>query len=160
MNAVPFAEFKKTKRTTQNPINKSGKSGEVLLEKTLISKFPDLPYRRTKSGKRGIDFILNPDGKPQDRMYIDMKYQHSSGGRDLAVGATAWKYHEDYDYKECYIVEGSYDFTDDIKELAKTLDEVCGIKTYFVKLDEMIDIIRKKYYGENSKSILTARKFF
>ena len=41
MNAVPFAEFKKTKRTTQNPINKSGKSGEVLLEKTLISKFPD-----------------------------------------------------------------------------------------------------------------------
>ena len=160
MNEVSFTEFKKTKRTTQNPINKSGKSGEDLFEEKIKSTFTDIPYKRTKPGQRGIDFIMNPDGKPEDRMYIDLKYQHSSGGRDLAVGATGWKYRKDYDYKACYIVEGPYNFSDEVKELAAKLDEVYGIKTYFVKLDEMIDIIREKYYGENVKPIITTRKFF
>ena len=146
MNAVDFTEFKKTKRTTKNPINKSGKSGEVLFEKTLISIFPDLPYRRTKSGKRGIDFRINPCGKPEDRMYIDIKFQHTSGGRDLAVGGTAWKYKKDYGYNECYIAEGPYDFTDEVREFANL-----HVKTHFVKFDKMIDILRKEYYGKNSK---------
>ena len=70
------------------------------------------------------------------------------------------QYRKDYDYKECYIVEGPYNFSDEVKELAEKLDEVYGIKTYFVKLDEMIDIIREKYYGENVKPIITTRKFF
>ena len=96
MSTVSFTEFIKTTRTTSNQINISGKSGEVQFEELLKKELPDLPYKRTKAGKRGIDFRINPCGKPEDRMYIDIKFQHTSGGRDLAVGGTAWKYKKDY----------------------------------------------------------------
>ena len=118
----------------KNPINESGKKGEDIFSSELRKN--NLAYKQSKPGQEGIDFIINPNGKKEDRVYIDIKHQHTSGGRDLAVGGCVWKYQKKYGFKECYIVEGSYDFDEDVRELANTF-----AKTHFVKVKEMIDIL-------------------
>jgi len=114
-----------------NPINESGSFGEERFEKFL--KQHDIPYRRNKY--KGIDFIVESDQK----VYIDIKNQDVGGGRDLAVSGCVWKYQKIYGFKECYIVEGKYDFDKDVRELA---DEFA--KTHFVKFEEMCNILLKK----------------
>ena len=126
----------------KNPINESGKKGEDIFSSKLRKN--NLAYEQTKPGKEGIDFIINPNGKKEDRVYIDVKHQHTSGGRDLAVGGCVWKYQKKYGFKECYIVEGSYDFDKDVRELANIF-----AKTHFVKIEEMIDILLNKKFEKN-----------
>ena len=156
MKEESFTEFKKTKRTTQNPINKSGDTGEKIFEDLIKNRFPKLPYRASKSGKSAIDFIINPTGKKEDRLYVDVKYQHTGGGRDGAVAHTVWLYKKKYDYKLCHIAEGPFSFKESVREHS---NEIC--ETHFVKFEEMMNIIENKYYSENSKKqIITKRKFF
>ena len=71
----------------KNPINKSGIIGEERMEKFL--KDNDIPYIRNISS--GIDFILFPNSRMEDRFYIDIKNQDTGGGRDLAVGGCVWR---------------------------------------------------------------------
>ena len=118
----------------KNPINESGKKGEDIFATELRKN--NLAYKQSKSGQEAIDFIINPNGKKEDRVYIDVKHQHKSGGRDLAVAGCVWKYQKKYGFKECYIVEGPYDFDEDVRELANKF-----AKTHFVKVKEMIDIL-------------------
>ena len=115
-----------------NPINESGKKGEERMEK--IFKDNNIPYIRNKS--EGIDFILFPNSRMEDRFYIDIKNQHERGGRDLAVGGCVWQYQKKYGFKECYIVEGSYDFPPKVREFANKF-----AKTHFVKFEEMKNIL-------------------
>ena len=118
--------------SVKNPINESGKIGEERMEKLL--KDNNIPYIRNKS--EGIDFILFPNSRMEDRFYIDIKNQHTGGGRDLAVAGCVWKYQKKYGFTECYIVEGTYDFDEDVRELADTY-----AKTHFVKFEEMKNIL-------------------
>ena len=115
-----------------NPRNKSGKIGEERMEKLL--KDMNKTYIRNKS--EGIDFIINPNGKKEDRVYIDIKNQSKQGGRDLAIGGCVWDYQKKYGFKECYIVEGSYDFPPKVREFANKF-----AKTHFVKIEEMKNIL-------------------
>jgi hypothetical protein len=126
----------------KNPINESGKKGEDAFENFSINY--NIPYIRSKSGKNQIDFILFPNGKKEERVYIDIKNQHTSGGRDLAVAGCVWKYQKKYGFTECYIVEGTYDFDEDVRELANTF-----AKTHFVKFEEMKNIILNKKVEKN-----------
>ena len=119
---------------SKNPINESGKTGEDRMGKLLIDL--DIPYKRSKSGEAAIDFILFPNSRMEDRFYIDIKNQHTGGGRDLAVGGCVWDYQNKYGFKECYIVEGSYDFPPKVREFANKF-----AKTHFVKFEEMKNIL-------------------
>ena len=126
----------------KNPINESGKKGEDAFENFLIKY--NIPYIRSKSGKNQIDFILFPNSKMEYRFYIDIKNQDTSGGRDLAVGGCVWDYQNKYGFTECYIVEGSYDFSPKVREFANTF-----AKTHFVKFEEMKNIILNKKVEKN-----------
>ena len=127
----------------KNPINESGKKGEDIFSSLLIKN--DLAYERSKPGKSAIDFIINPNGKKEERVYIDIKHQKSGGGRDGSVAHSVRKYRNKYGFKECYIVEGSYDFDDDVREHC---NEFC--KTHFVKQKQMIDILLNKKVDERT----------
>ena len=116
----------------KNPINKSGIIGEERMEKFL--KDNDIPYIRNISS--GIDFILFPNSRMEDRFYIDIKNQDTGGGRDLAVGGCVWQYQTKYGFKECYIVEGKFNFKPMVREFANTF-----AKTHFVKFEEMKNIL-------------------
>jgi len=111
-----------------NPINESGTFGEERFEEFL--KKNDIPYTRNKTN--GIDFIISLDKK----IYVDIKNQDVGGGRDLAVGGCVWKYQKKYKFKECYIVEGEYNFDKDVREFANKF-----AKTHFVKFKEMCNIL-------------------
>ena len=90
-----------------NPINKSGKYGEKRMKKFLDMYFTNgFDYNPSD----GIDFIVHPAAKLEDRFYIDIKNQNGAGGRDLAVGGCVWDYQDQNGFKECYIVEGEFDF--------------------------------------------------
>tara|TARA_Y100000034_G_scaffold466_1_gene598 strand:- start:45 stop:422 length:378 start_codon:yes stop_codon:yes gene_type:complete len=115
-----------------NPINESGKFGEDRFEEFLI--YHDIPYKRNKTN--GIDFIVWPTDAST---YIDIKNQDVGGGRDLAVGGCVWKYQRKYNFKECYIVEGEFDFDKNVREFANLF-----AKTHFVKFEEMKNILLKK----------------
>ena len=52
----------------KNAINKSGKKGEDIFSSELRKN--NLAYKQTKPGKEGIDFIINPNGKKEDRRWI------------------------------------------------------------------------------------------
>jgi len=129
-----------------NPINVSGKLGEENFEHELIKN--KIPYKKHKYGKSQIDFIINHQAKnKKDRFYIDIKNQHTSGGRDGAVAYSVWNYKKKYGFDECYIVEGSFDFPNKIREFANEQSKV-----HFVKLNEMIKIILEKFGKEIPKA--------
>ena len=114
-----------------NSINESGTFGEERFEEFLI--YHDIPYKRNKT--KGIDFIVYL----LNTYYIDIKNQDIQGGRDLAVGGCVWKYQKKYNFKECYIVEGEYDFDESVREHANLF-----AKTHFVKFEEIKNILLKK----------------
>jgi len=120
-----------------NPINESGKFGEKRFKEFLEQC--GIPYKWTKPGREGIDFRVYTNGLDNEPIYIDIKNQKESGGRDLAVGGCVWKYQKMYGFKECYIVEGEYDFASEVVEFCNEF-----AKTHFVKFEEMKEIILDK----------------
>ena len=119
-----------------NPaINESGKTGEERFENFLI----EISMKYKRNVNNGIDFLVYPNGYDNEPIYIDIKNQKDPGGRDLAVGGCVWKYQKRYGFKECYIVEGVYDFSNEVREFANLF-----AKTHFVKFDEMCNILLNK----------------
>ena len=147
-----------------NPINKSGKYGEKRMKKFLDMYFTN---KFIYNPSNGIDFIVYPNAKLEDRFYIDIKNQASGGGRDGDVAHCVWKYQKQNGYKECYIVEGEYDFIPIVREHANVY-----AKTHFVKFKEMCIILLKSlsvnnpekcyqdFYKKFNKPIETIEKFF
>jgi|TARA_R110000765_G_scaffold175598_1_gene280476 hypothetical protein len=115
-----------------NPINESGRKGEERIEKLL--KKNNIPYQKSK--REGIDFIINPNGKKEDKIYIDCKNQNVDGSVMEKLPHMVWKYKEKYDYTQVYIVEGKWNTRDNIK---KHCNEIC--KVNFVKFDEMKQVL-------------------
>ena len=147
-----------------NPINKSGKDGEKRMKKFLDMYFTNgFDYNPSD----GIDFIVHPAAKLEDRFYIDIKNQKGPGGRDLAVGGCVWDYQKQNGFKECYIVEGEFDFKPKVRRFANMF-----AKTNFVKFKEMCIILLKSlsvdnpekryqdFYEKFNKPVETIERFF
>ena len=147
-----------------NPRNESGKFGEYRMKKFLDMYITnDFIYNPSN----GIDFIVYPNAKLEDRFYIDIKNQAGGGGRDLAVGGCVWDYQEQNGFEECYIVEGEFNFKPKVRKFANKF-----AKTHFVKFKEMCIILLnslsvnnpEKYYQDFDKKfnkpVETIEKFF
>ena len=137
---------------SDNPRNESGTIGEMKMKKFLDIHFPnDYIYNKSE----GIDFIVHPNAKLEDRFYIDIKNQKERGGRDGDVAHCVWKYQKQNNFKECYIVEGEYDFIPIVREHANEY-----AKTNFVKFDEMFAILLNKPIPKISFDDTPVSRFF
>jgi hypothetical protein len=123
------------RKQMSNPINESGKFGEKRFKEFL--KEYSIPYKRP--GREGIDFRVYTNGLDNEPIYIDIKNQKDGGGRDGDVAHCVWKYQKMYGFKECYIVEGEFDFRPKVREHANVY-----AKTHFVKFEEMKKIMLDK----------------
>ena len=120
----------------KNKINKSGVKGETKMEEFLIqNNFTYTRHPRVDGyhGNNCIDFIVEVNGK---NIYMDVKNQHRNGGRDGPVGYQVDMYKRMYGYDEVYIVEGTYDYSQEIKDFCNK-----QVKTYFKKFDEITKIL-------------------
>ena len=111
-----------------NPINESGSRLEEQLEKYLIKN--NIPYRRAKSGKHEIDFIIGD-------YYADCTNQNTIGSVEEKIPHKVWKYHQKYNYTEVYIIRGDYVPSTSVIEHLNTY----SFKTHIVTLEEFTNML-------------------
>ena len=135
----------------KNKINKSGVKGETRMEEFLIqNNFTYIRHPRVDGYHHTncIDFIVEVNGK---NIYMDVKNQHGHGGRDGHVGYQVNMYKGMYGYDEVYIVEGTYDYPQKIKDFCNK-----QVKTYFKKFDEMTKMLLEMKKNKNKACQISA----
>ena len=108
-----------------NRANISGRTAEDRIENFLIQQ--DTPYKREKTGKKQIDFIINPNSS--NPLYADSKSLNVRGTCDEKIPHCSWKYARHYNTDKIYIIRGKEDFRPEIYEQLKEQKEFMGIET-------------------------------
>mgnify|MGYP006129725963 FL=1 len=123
-----------------NPINESGAKLEEELEFFLKSN--GFSYQRQKSGAEAIDFIIPTQGNYV--IYADCTNQNVPGSVYEKVPHKVWKYWDNYDYDEVYIIRGKTLPGKKVRKHLNWFEETTGVKTHIVSLEEFCGMLTGK----------------
>lgn len=118
-----------------NPINESGVALEDALESFLKTK--SYSYKVHPKGRSGtkIDFIVKFDGNP---VYIECHNQNVGGSVEEKLPHKVYKYYEDWQPKELFLVIGKHKISNRVLRHILFLEQKTEMKVHVLTLSEMI----------------------